>query len=235
MSATLLTIVRQARRYLGSNTGDDFRWPEAELVDIANRGIRDLWRAIQALDKDFFYTVDATNVTLTVSGATLTGVPSDVARVRGIEARDLTTPGGLTFEPLDYVHPTMAHQRSIAAAAVVANQKFYYSVVGGGAPIAAPTIYIAPKVASATLNLTLIYVPTVAEKVITDTNPIPGESDEAIVAWIVAHALAKLAATKQPDQTWLKVYDVEKTAVLDAVFERQSQHGHKATREAGRQ
>ncbi len=202
-------------------------WTSAELVRYMNRGIRDLYRSIHLIDKDHFHTVDATNVTLAISGASLSGVPVTVARVLAIEARDLTTPGGLIFEPRPYLHPDMQRARATAAAAVVANQTFYYTVAGAGAPIAAPTIYMAPKVATALLNLTLVYVPSLTDNVASDANPIPGESDLALIAWTIAYARAKEREDRKPDPGWLEVYETEKLAVLDAIFERQSQFGHK--------
>jgi hypothetical protein len=205
-------------------------WTDAELLKLANLGIKDLWRGITNLDKDHFYTVDSSNVTLENGDITLTGVPATVARVLLIEPQSLTSYPTMTFEPRGYGHPDMIRARALAAAAPADGDARFFAVVGAGAPVGAPTIYCAPKV-NAQLALSLVYVPSLADNVTGDENPIPGEADLAVIAWTVAYALAKESATHQPDKFWLDVYNTEKQICVEMVQERQSVFGHKRAQE----
>ena len=57
--ATLLSALEtQARRHL-KETSASF-WSSDELIDIANKGIKDLWGAIVDLGQEHFLTVDMT-------------------------------------------------------------------------------------------------------------------------------------------------------------------------------
>lgn len=219
--AAIETIVRDILREPTASF-----WTSAELVRYMNRGIDALWRAIVEIDRDHFYTVDATNVSFAAEATTLTGVPATCARVIGIESRTLT-PTGLIFEPKEYTHDEFVRAREQASALVAAGNRYFYAVVTAGAPVAAPTIYMAPKVKTSTLNLTLIYAQNLTDKITSDENPIPGKSDMALVAWTVAYARAKERAENDPDPKWLDIFSTEKEAVLDTIFARQSAFGHK--------
>lgn len=218
MSTTIQTLVDISRRHLLEATAKF--WTDAELVALANRGIRDLWRAIQDNYQDYFLTVDTTLVSMAASTGTLNGVPADVSIVRGIEARTLTAYPSLHFRPKNYTHADFQTARAQSAIDPVNGGTIWYAPVGAGAPVGAPTIYVAPQVNSEVL-LRFIYVPTFAEKAIGDTNPIPGESDQAIIAWIVAYARAKEREDRAPDEGWLGVYATEKKNILVALTPRQ--------------
>jgi hypothetical protein len=87
--ATLLSAIEtQARRHMLEATARF--WSSAELIDIINLGIKDLWGAIIDLNQEHFLTVDITNVSLAADGTSLTGVPTDTFRVHLIEPLDTT-------------------------------------------------------------------------------------------------------------------------------------------------
>lgn len=221
--ATLISdIITQVRRPLNEPTAR--YWSDAELIEIANRGIKDLWRRINDLYMDYFVTVDATNVTLAANSSTLTGVPSDVFRIVSIEPRVLGSSSsnpGLIFKPRSYQDPQMVQARA-ASAREPKNNVIFYTVQNAGAPVGAPTIRIAPQVSSA-VNLTLVYNQVLAAVVAGSNNPIPGESDNALIAWIVAYALAKQRDDGAPDPEWLAIYGTEKTNLVQQLTPRQIQ------------
>lgn len=199
-------------------------WSSEELIGIENAGIRDLWRDIVDLKQEHYLTVDTTNVTLAANATTLSGVPADVHKVYLIEARDLSDSGanhGLVFDPLDYNHRRFQGARALSAIDP-ANATIYYAVHQQGAPVAAPTILVAPKTTSA-VNLTFCYVPTLGTLTSADTVPIPGEADNAVVAWTVAFARAKETEDHIPDSGWLAIYAAEKAHLLQSLGLRQYQ------------
>ena len=223
--ATLLSALEtQTRRHLLETTAS--YWSSAELVDIMNQGIKDLWRSIADLKAEHFLTVDTTNVSLAASTTTITGIPADVHKVYLIEPRDLSSSGsnnGLIFKPLDYNHPHFQSARTLSdidpSDAVI-----YYAITGAGTSTgtSSTVIYVAPKVNSA-VNLSFVYVPSLAAKAAGDNNPIPGESDNAIIAWTVAYARAKEREDRSPDPNWLAVYGTEKQNLLQSLGLRQLQ------------
>jgi hypothetical protein len=202
-------------------------WTDSELLDLARRGVTDLWAAILDLNQEHFLTIDDTNVSVTASTATLTGVPSDVFRVHLIEPRDVTdssTTRNVEFYPRDINSADFRNARAEGTIDVTGDAVVFYCIVGAGSPIAAPTIQIAPKL-SAAVNLRLVYVPTLAVSgyATTSTNPIPGESDNAIISWIVAFARAKEREDRSPDAAWLSIYATEKQSLLTRLTPRQTQ------------
>ena len=221
--ATLLSAIEtQARRHLVETTASF--WSSAELIDIINLGIKDLWRDVVDLKQEHFLVIDTTSVSLAADTATLTNVPTTVHKVYLIEPRDLTTNStnrGLVFKPLDYNHPTFQGARS-RADIDPSNDIIYYAITGAGSPVAAPTITIAPQVNSA-VNLTFVYVPTQGALVATDIVPIPGEADQALIAWTVAFARAKEQEDRSPDASWMVVYATEKQHLLQSLGVRQLQ------------
>jgi hypothetical protein len=221
--ATLLSAIEtQARRHLVESTASF--WSSAELVDIINKGIKDLWRDIVDLKQEHYLTVDNTNVSLAASTSTLTGVPTDVHKVYLIEPRDVSntsTSRNLIFKPLDYNHVVFQGART-ANAIDPTNAVIYYAVTGTGTPVAAPTIYVAPQVSSA-VNLSFAYVPSLADKTAADNVPIPGEADNAVIAWTVAFARAKERDDRSPDPSWLAIYATEKQHLLESLGLRQYQ------------
>jgi hypothetical protein len=222
MATTLQTIVDIARRHLNAPAATETFWTDAELVALTNRGIRDLWRAINDNFQDYFLTVDASNVSLAANGTSLTGVPAGVSIIRGIEARTLTSYPSLTFRPKAYDHADFQTARAQSALDPSQGGTIWWHASGAGGPVAAPTIRVAPTV-SATVLLTLIYVPVLADLVIADTNPIPGESDNALVAWTVAYGRAKEREDRSPDPAWINVYGTEKQNILVGLTPRQTE------------
>jgi hypothetical protein len=220
MATLLSSLTTIVRRYLNEPTANF--WSDAELVDHMNSAIKDLWRALNDNYQDYFITNDATNVSQAASATTLTGVPSDVSIVRGIEPRDLQTYGGIKYECLNYMHPKFQSARSASSVDPLQGGIIYFWTTGAGGPVAAPTIYVAPALSSA-LPLRFIYVPVLAAVAGGGANPIPGESDHALVAWTVAHALAKRKESQTPDAEWISIYGTEKAHILTSATPRQTQ------------
>jgi hypothetical protein len=223
MAVTIANIETTSRLRLGEVTASF--WTSAELVEIIIAGVRDLWRDVVDLKQEHYLTVDATNVSLAASTATLSGVPADVHKVYLIEPRDLTSTSShqsLIFKPLDYNHPRFQAARASDNVSPD-NEVIYYAITGQGSPVAAPVIYVAPKVTSAVL-LSFIYVPTLSSSIASgSTVPIPGEADNALVAWTVAFARAKEREDRGPDPGWLAIYATEKQHLLESLGLRQLQ------------
>lgn len=194
-----------------STAGGQF-WSSDELIDIINQGIKDLWGMVVDLNQEHYMTVDITNVSLAANATQLTGVPSDCFRVLSIEPlTTTTTPGmGIVFRPKDDNSFEMQAARSRTALETQAGLVIYYTLTQPGPPIDAPTVLTAPKITSE-LDLRFAYVPTLAAKTASDNNPIPGESDNALIAWCVAYARAKEREDRSPDPNWLAIYGTEKT------------------------
>jgi hypothetical protein len=199
-------------------------WSDMELLDHIVAGVRDLWRDIVDLKQEHFLTVDATNVSLAASTATLTGVPSDVHKIYQIEPRDLTTSSsnvGLVFSPLDYNDKKFQSARG-SSNIDPSNDTIYYAITAAGGPVGAPTIYVAPKVTTAVL-LNFVYVPTLGTLTEASNIPIPGEASNALVAWGMAFARAKERDDRSPDPNWLAIYATEKQHLLQSLGLRQYQ------------
>jgi hypothetical protein len=221
--ATLLSsIITNARYTLDESTA--VFWSDAELLVYAIDGVRDLWRAILDLNQGHFVVIDDSNVSLAANSSSLDGVPTDVFRVETLELRDLTTAGvvqGTTFEPRRLNDADFQSARSLGAVDA-GGQQIFYSLLNAGAPIGAPTIEIAPQVTSA-IDLRLVYTKSLGTLTSGDNNPIPGDSDHAIQAWVVAHALAKERDDRKPHPEWLAVYASDKKNLLTALTPRQVQ------------
>jgi hypothetical protein len=219
VATTLQTIVDISRRHLIEATAKF--WSDVELVALTNRGIRDLWRAINDNYQDYFLTIDATNVSQAASALSLTGVPTDVAIIRGLEPRVLSSYPTLHYRPKNYNHADFMSARARSDTDPAYGGTIWWHAVGAGAPVAAPTIYVAPSLTAA-VPLRLTYVPVLTEKVIGDANPIPGESDNALIAWTVAYARAKEREDRSPDPSWMAVYGTEKQNILISLSPRQT-------------
>lgn len=220
MATALSALVAIVRYNLNEATASF--WSDAELVSWLNLGIKDLWRGLNDNYQDYFLTNDATNVYLAAGATTLTGVPADVSIVRGLEPRVLTAYPNIKFESRNYMHPLFQGARAAESLDPAQGGVIYFWTVGAGAPVAAPTIYAAPTLSSQML-LRLVYAPTLALKIASDSNPIPFESDAALVAWTTAFALAKRKESQVPDAEWMSVYATEKAHVLVAATPRQTQ------------
>lgn len=199
-------------------------WTEQELLDIIIMGCQDLWRAIVDLHKGHFTTIDETNVSLVSSATTLTGVPADCFRVLMIEPRDLTNSAifNLNFRPKAYNHPDFQAARGSSSSNAGVFRTVLYDILNAGSPVLAPTIVVAPTISTTTL-LRLVYtnvLPTLTES---SNNPIPGESDNALVSWGVAWARAKEREDRSPDPAYFATYSTDKAALLNALTPRQEQ------------
>lgn len=218
MATTITTIATRARIHL-IETSASF-WTDAELVTHAILGIEDLWKAVIDTYQDYFLTVDETNVSLAANGTSLTGVPSDVFRVKSIEPRTLSSSATqVVFRPLDFTHAHFIQARA-ESATDPSGRVIYYDVISTGSPAGTPTIRVAPTV-NAELLLRLVYIPTLAAMTGASNNPIPGHSDNAVMAWVIAYARAKEREDRAPDPEWLAIYATEKQHILTAITPRQ--------------
>ncbi len=215
--ATIQTIVTQTRRAHLQEVVPRF-WTDDELLGHARNGTKDLWRRLKDTYQDHFRTIDTTNVSIAAAGTTLTGVPADCSTVLGIKPRTPST-RPIIFKHRDYLHPDFQAAEAGAAIDVSAPGVIYYDIDGAGAPVAAPTIRIAPSVTSALL-VALVYVPTLADVALVDENPIPGESDQALEYWIAAHAIPKQRGESQPDPGFLASYEAEAAKLMTGVTPR---------------
>lgn len=218
MATTLSTIITNARATL-LETSAKF-WTDAELLNILTDGAKDLWKAIIDVYQDHFFTLStAGSVSMPADATTLSGVPTDCFRVKLIEPTTLSSFVNTFFRPKDYGHAEFRLARS-EAAVDPRGITIYYDMVAQGPPVGAPTIYVAPKITSA-MGVTLGYIRTVGDLTTGSVNPIPGETDMALKAWIIAHARAKEREDRSPDPEWLAIYSTEKQAVLTAVTPRE--------------
>lgn len=195
-------------------------WSNAELLRYANRGVRDMHRQLGAAHQDYFHAIDVT-VVHPAGGTTLTGVPTNVTVINGLEPADTTASGNqVIYRRRDYNGDDFQSARARDAIDPGTAGIIFYAPTQAGGPVAAPVIYVAPKI-SAGLTLRLTYRPTVgAELVSTDPNPIPGESDNALVHWIVAYAKGRQTEKQRPDADELEMYQAEVSKILASITPR---------------
>ena len=220
MATTLQTLIDRAREHLIEPTPNF--WSDAALLVHATEGIKDLWRAIKGVYQDYFLTVDTTNVSLAAAAYTLTGVPADVSIVRLIRPRDLTAFPYTRFEFRPWGHRDFIVAEAQGTLAADQVRIFYFCITNAGAPVGTPTVRVAPAIDTA-LNLSFSYIPIVGTLTTASNNPIPGETDDLIVAWIVAYARAKEREDRSPDLVWLAKYKAGKDDILASVAPRQEQ------------
>jgi len=223
MATLLSSLESQARKHLKEDTASF--WTSAELVSLFNHGIKDLWGAIVDLNQEHFQTIDTSNVSLAASATSLTGVPTDVFRVLLIEPADTTVAGSspyVLFRPADYNAPEFINARMLGNQDPTGGLCVYYTLTQAGAPVAAPTVITAPKLSTA-ITLRFVYIPIIATKAASDANPIPGESDNALIAWVVAYARAKERPDRSIDPVWINIYATEKKNLLVRLTPRQTQ------------
>lgn len=226
MASALSTIETKARRHLLETTASF--WSSAELIDIVNLGIKDLWRAIVDLHQEHFLIVDTTSLSIPTSAGSMNGVPANCYRVHLIEPTDTTTTGtykGVAFVPRDYNSPNSIAARTQTGQDPTQAQVIYYALTQQGPPVSAPKILVDPQLTTAMAagSIRLVYVPTLEDVVAAQNNPIPGESDQALIAWTVAFARAKEREDRSPDPNWLAVYATEKQSLLTSLTPRQTQ------------
>lgn len=225
MATQISAIESQARALLEELSPR--HWTSAELTSIIGNGIRDLWRSVVDLKQEYFLVVNTTDVTMPANSDTLLGVPRNVHKVYAIEPADITdsstaTGRHLKFMPIDYNHKYFESARARQSATPDEASTIYYAVTGAGAPASAPTIYVGPQVSSA-VSLRFVYVPTLGDLNTSNYVPIPGEADNALIAWTVAYARAKEREDRAPDDNWLRIYATEKTNLLNSLGTRQYQ------------
>jgi hypothetical protein len=222
MSSLLSDIETQARRILNETTASF--WSSAEIIALINLGIKDLWRDIADLKQEHFLAFDET-VTLEANTATLTDVPVDVHKIYLIEPLDASPNSAnrnLVFKPLEYNHALFQSARTTAAIEPL-NATIFYAPIGPGAPTDDDTtVYVAPQV-TAEVAIRFVYVPTLEALTSSGKVPIPGEADNALIAWTIAYARAKERDDRSPDPAWLAIYSTEKLHLLTSLGLRQYQ------------
>ena len=224
-------LIQSARYQIAAAKGadktykiDNF-WSDEEIFQDALRGTTDLWKGVIDLHHEHFLKLNATDVSLASGVNQLSGVPTDTFRVYLIESTDPTTTGCL-FVPRAVNNRDFVAARWQGVQAPVTPTRgviVYYCLTGIGAPNNAPVILTAPAL-SAAVPLNFWYVPVlgVAQyKLLTATNPIPGESDQALIAWIIAYMRGKEREDRSPDPAWLSVYATEKGNLLTSLTPRQ--------------
>lgn len=216
--ATFQTLIDRARKTLVEETASF--WTDAELLAHGINGAKDLWKAIIDVYQDHFFEINATSVSIVANQSTLSGVPTDCFRIKAIEPRVPSSYTNLFFFPKDWGHADFKSARTMPAqdpTGIV----FLYDLVGPGPPIAAPLVWIGPQ-STSNVDLTIGYIKSVSDSLTTaSANPIPGETDKAIEAYIIAYARAKEREDRSPDPEWLAIYGTEKANVMVAVTPRQ--------------
>jgi hypothetical protein len=197
-----------------------FYWTDAQLLTHINLGIKDLWRAISDNFQDYFFEINEA-VIQAASATTLSSVPTNVAKVNLIEPVNQEGYPQLHYFPRSYNSADMQTARAQSAQDPAQCGPIFYAVTGAGAPVGAPTIHVAPKI-SASVTLRIAFTPTTPTIIAADNNPVPGESDDALIAWGVAHALAREREDRKPDPDWIAKYATEKANVLTFLTPRQN-------------
>ncbi len=222
MPSTVADLLTAVRARLNEPTSRF--WTDAELIAIIAAGERDLWRSIVDLKGEHYLIINE-QVTYPAGDTQLEGVPPDVYKIYLIEPvknQEGDVNQGLIFQPLEYNHRNFQLARARPAIDPT-NDTIYYALAGQGAPVAPPRIYCAPRTTS-TVNVRLAYVPTLSPVTnASDVVAVPGEADNALIAWTVAYARAKERDDRTPDAGWLAVYATEKAQLLAGLGLRQYQ------------
>lgn len=221
MAATeIKAILRQVRTVLLEAKAKF--WSDDELTDIFWLGADDLWGAILDLHEDHYFVVDDTHPVLKANASQISGVPDNCFRVRLIEPRDTTETGssrGIIFTPRKYNHVDFINARTRSAIDPSGVDEIFYQLTGAGSPVNPPTILTAPNVSTA-MNLRIAYAPSLQHG---EVNPVPGQSDAALKAWVIAFAIGKDKEDRQPDAGWLSTYSTHKQSLLTRLTPRQEQ------------
>jgi hypothetical protein len=225
MATTLQSLVTQVRgQLIAPITGDnaDEFWTDGEILAYLNLGIKDLWKKINDTYQHHFLTIDQTNVSIVAGSDSLTGVPADLAILRGIGPRDRQTYPYMKFEYRSFDHKDFIAAQTQGAIDAGQARLVYFYISQAGAPVAAPEIHIAPILSAAVL-LTVGYVQTLPLYTANDNNPIPMESDQALINWGIAYARAKEREDRLPDPGMITLYATEKANLIASLTPRQTQ------------
>jgi len=200
-------------------------WSDAELDAIAILGCRDLWRDIVNLKQEHYCVIkNDGSVTLPPNSSVIAGLPPDIHKVYMIEpinGGENQANTGLEFSPLPYNDRLFQFARSHPAIDPI-NDTIYWALRGQGSPSDGTIIDVAPQVTSV-VPISFTYIPTLGQMNADSPIPIPGEADNAIIAWTVAYARAKEREDRQPDPGWLAIYATEKGHLLESLGVRQYQ------------
>lgn len=224
MSTTCASLITRVRDLINESTASF--WSDAELLRYMNGAINDLYRRIKDNIQDDFFTLDESNVSAAASTAALTGVPSNVAEIRQLLPRSIVSYPNLRFWPRKWTDYDFQAARASTALDPISGGDVFYAIYGTGGPVGAPNIEIAPTL-SAAVPLTLAYVPSRTEITSDATvNPIPGESDMALVYYTTAHALGRTPHgdndTMRPDSAYMKLFEQEAVKIVVASTPRQT-------------
>lgn len=223
MASTLISsLINQVRTPLKEPTPD--YWSDGEILLHLNNGAKILWRAIVDLYEHHFNTLDDEHFFIQPETGIVWGVPEDVARIVMIEPRVLganSSTRGLIFEPADWTSDKFIMARARGPVSP-SNVTIYYTLMDPGAPVGPPIIRIAPRLSTGVL-LSVTYVHTLPPFDEDDRNPIPGESDQALINYAVAQCRAKEREDSMPDPGWMALFATERTDILERIAIRQIQ------------
>lgn len=220
------TIVNRVRTTYLKESVQSY-WQDSELLDHAKTGANDLWGAILDIHQKHFQTIDTTNVMLNPNTDHLDGVPNDCFRVILLEPRDTTSAGAsqdILFYPRNYESDEFRNARQLTPQDPTVGLALFYELMNEGAPLYAPVVMIGPQVSSQVL-VRFVYLrgPNTLQMQLNSINPIPGEADNALAAWIGAYARAKEREDRTPDPNLLMIYATEKQNLLVRMAPRQEQ------------
>lgn len=224
MSTTLQTVLNMTRDAL--NEAVPRYWSDVELLRYMNRGIRDAWRQITLTNQNYQFSLN-TSVTLAANADVLTNVPTDVSVIFNLESLDMVAHPINFIGRTDYANAEFQNARRRSQAGETHNPDqpgtIFFCLVGAGAPVGAPTVYVAPRV-SAALTLALAYRPVIgAELTATGLVPLPGELDQALVHWTAAYAIGRERSSAEPDAPRISLYQREVDVILAAITPRDEQ------------
>jgi hypothetical protein len=232
MATLISTIIANARIDLLANGGvlaggsDDDYWTDDELLTHFQNGAKDMWRSILDLYKGHFLTVDITHMSIAADNPLVQGVPTNLFRVDLIRPLNIgfqSGSRGLIFKYVDNVtHPRFVQAQAFGSVAA-RNNVIWYTVINAGAPTAAPDIMIAPTLSEALNPLYVVYGPILGTMSSGSNNPIPGESDKALQAYVAAFARCKDREDRSPDPEFISIYATEKKSILTALTPRSIQ------------
>lgn len=221
MATQLQTLITTVRDKLNAPIATDLFWTDAELLRYMNRAIKDLWRAINDNYQDYFLAINE-GALLPANSSEILDVPEDLAILREIEP--LATGSELQFEFRAYNDPLMRAARRASAVDPSQGGTIYYCLTDAGAPVGVPSIFIAPQV-TADVELRLAYVAPIDDSTdATDVNPIPGESDMALINFTLSQAISRQGGDENRELSaeYLAKYATDKANLLVALTPRQT-------------